>query len=50
MDFIEGLPASGSTNCILVVIDKFTKLAHFFTSEASLHSTVSSQGVLESGL
>jgi hypothetical protein len=29
MDFIEGLPASGSTNCILVVIDKFTKLAHF---------------------
>jgi hypothetical protein len=29
MDFIDGLPVSGSANCILVVIDKFTKLAHF---------------------
>jgi hypothetical protein len=29
MDFIEGLPNSGNANCILVVADKFTKLAHF---------------------
>jgi hypothetical protein len=29
MDFIEGLPTSGAANCIMVVVDKFTKYAHF---------------------
>ncbi|KAJ1257318.1 hypothetical protein BS78_K102800 [Paspalum vaginatum] len=29
MDFIEGLPRSKRYNCILVVVDKFSKLAHF---------------------
>lgn len=29
LDFIEGLPKSGSSNCILVVVDKFSKYAHF---------------------
>jgi len=29
MDFIEGLPKSGKYNCILVVVDKFSRYAHF---------------------
>lgn len=29
LDFIEGLPVSGSANRILVVVDTFSKYAHF---------------------
>jgi len=29
MDFIEGLPTSHSYNCIMVIVDKFSKYAHF---------------------
>lgn len=29
LDFVEGLPVSSNANCILVVVDYFTKYAHF---------------------
>lgn len=29
MDFIDGLPQSGRFNCLLVIVDKFTRYAHF---------------------
>lgn len=29
IDFIEGLPLLGTTDCILVVMDKFSKYGHF---------------------
>lgn len=29
LDFIEGLPRFSNFNCILVVVDKFSKYAHF---------------------
>lgn len=43
MDFINGLPTSGSSNCIFVVIDKFTKYGHFIP----LHHPFNAQKVVE---
>jgi hypothetical protein len=41
MDFIEGLPTSGHANCIMVVVDKFSKFSHFIP----LHHPFSAQKV-----
>jgi hypothetical protein len=29
LDFFEGLPNSGNSDCILLVVDKFTRYGHF---------------------
>jgi hypothetical protein len=29
MDFIDSLPRSGTADCIMVIVDKFSKFAHF---------------------
>jgi hypothetical protein len=39
LDFVEGLPLSGHANCIMVVVDKFTKYAHF---QALKHTYIAS--------
>lgn len=42
LGFISGLLVSGKHNCILVVVDKFSKYAHFYTHGPSFHITISS--------
>lgn len=41
MDFVEGLPQSKGKSCVLVIVDRFTKYAHFFP----LAHSFSGQGV-----
>lgn len=43
MDFIDGLPTSGNANCIMVVVDKFSKYAHF----VPLHHPYTAQKVAQ---
>jgi len=37
MDFIDGLPPSRHYNCLLVIVDKLSKYAHFIPPEAPLY-------------
>jgi len=46
MDFIDGLPPSGHANCIMVVVDKLSKFAHFIP----LHHPYTAQRVAQAFL
>lgn len=48
LDFIEGLPKSGDKDCILVVVDRFTKVSHFFTLTHLFSATQVAQVFLDS--
>jgi hypothetical protein len=50
MDFVEGLPKSGSVNAILVVVDKFTKFSHFVPLHHPFYCCFSCQAVYGSHL
>lgn len=47
MDFVEGLPRSQHADCILVIVDKFSKYGHFlplshpYTARSVAHSFLS---------
>jgi hypothetical protein len=43
MDFIEGLPTSAHANCIMAIVDKFSKFDHF----VPLHHPFSVQKVAQ---
>jgi hypothetical protein len=47
MDFIEGLPKSNGYFVILVVVDRFTKYAHFFPIKHPFTASVIAQVFLD---
>jgi hypothetical protein len=47
MDFIDGLPKSAGSDCILVVVDKFTLYGHFIPYISSLFSSFDCLGISE---
>ena len=49
LDFVEGLPKSDGHEVILVVVDKFTKYAHFFALKHP-YSAISVAKVLYDGV
>jgi hypothetical protein len=47
VDFIEGLPRSGATNCLMVIVDRFSKFAHFIPLSHSFSAQQVAQAFLD---
>jgi hypothetical protein len=48
MDFIESLPKSDGQNTILVVVDRFTKYAHFISLKHPFTAPVVAKAMMDS--